>query len=252
MSDLIQRFDAVCERIAAATAASGRSEDGVQLVAVSKWHGPEMIAELAAYWNRKGTPVFGESYMQEIRDKKPGVADILLRTAPGVSPRWHFIGHIQSKKARDVIGQFDLLHSVDSLKLAQSLQKAWQSRMAGAPVGLDAAAPPPQAVLVQVNIGHEEQKSGVEPEQLEELLAAIASMPELSLQGLMCIPPLVENAEESRPFFIKLRELRDQAVRHLGMALPHLSMGMSDDFEAAVEEGATLVRIGTDIFGPRV
>lgn len=252
MSELIQRFDAICERIASATAVSGRADDAVRLVAVSKRHGAAKVAELAAYWSQKGTPVFGESYMQEARDKKPEVADLLLRSAPGVCPHWHFIGHIQSKKARDVIGQFDLLHSVDSLKLAQSLQKAWQSRVAAEPVGLEEQAPPPQAVLIQVNIGLEDQKSGVDPRELEELLAAVSSMPELSLQGLMCIPPLVENAEESRPYFIKLRELRDQAVRRLGISLPHLSMGMSDDFEAAVEEGATLVRIGTDIFGPRV
>jgi len=256
MSDLSERFDAVWARIAGAVARSGRQIDAVRLVAVSKQRAAGAVAELAVHWaGRGGRPVFGESYMQEAREKMPQVCGLLKAgIAPGrtaEAPEWHFVGHVQSKKARDIVGQFSLIHSVDSLKLAQSLCRAWQSRVAGIPAGLDEAAPGPQPVLIQVNVGREEQKSGVDPDALEPLIAGIASMPELRLQGLMCIPPLAEIGEDSRPYFVLLRELRDKMESVCGLSLPQLSMGMSDDFEAAIEEGATLVRIGTDIFGPR-
>ena len=252
MSTLIQRFDGVCERLARSVARSGRQADSVQLVAVSKWHEADAVAELAAYWAGKGTPVFGESYAQEAAAKMPGVAS----RVPGCPVHWHFIGHLQSKKAKDVAGRFDLIHSVDSLKLAQNLQKAAQPHSAGISTELCKkempAAPGSQPILVQVNIGREPQKSGVLPEELEALITSIMLLPELCLQGLMCLPPNVESPEESRPFFQELRTLRDTMERTCGLKLPHLSMGMSSDFEAAVEEGATLVRIGTDIFGPRL
>lgn len=251
MSALLERFDGICQRLEGAVKASGRAPGAVQLVAVSKNHGAAAVAELAAHWAKKGKPVFGESYMQEARDKMPGAGALLERAAPGVRPEWHFIGHVQSKKAKDIVGRFALIHSLDSLKLAEAMQKAWQSRVAGAPVGLDETRPDPQDVLVQVNVGREAQKSGVAPEALEELLNAVAAMPELRLRGLMCLPPLQDIGEHSRPYFAMLRELKERMERLCGLALPHLSMGMSDDFAAAVEEGATLVRIGTDIFGAR-
>ena len=255
MSKLTDRFDAICTRMAEAARASGRAPSSVQLVAVSKFHGADMITELALHWAEKsfeaGKPVFGESYMQEARDKMPEAASLLSGKGNRPEMSWHFVGHVQSKKAKDVIGQFDLIHSVDSLKLADALHKAWQTRVASRPVGLDEAAPPSQAVLIQVNVGREPQKSGIDPERLEELVAGIAAMPGLSLRGLMCLPPVAEIGESSRPYFIMLRELRDRVEKQTGASLPELSMGMSDDFEAAIEEGATLVRIGTDIFGPR-
>lgn len=254
MSSLSQRFDSICERIEKAAAASGRKSEEVQLVAISKFHSAELVAELARHWASHispaaNIPTFGENYMQEAREKMPAVKQLLGAQTP--APHWHFTGHVQSKKAKDVVGAFDLIHSVDSLKLASALAKAWQSRVAASPVGLHDPAPGPQAVLVQVNVGKEAQKSGVDPQELEELLAGIAAMPELSLQGLMCLPPLAEIGEASRPYFVMLRELRDAMRARSSLPLPHLSMGMSDDFEAAIEEGATLVRIGTDIFGPR-
>lgn len=273
MNPMHQRFDAICERLERATARSGRPNGAVRLVAVSKLHPASQVADLAAYWasghpdgqadGRMGGPaqgpVFGESYMQEARVKMAETARLLKRmaregTAPAgaaVDPEWHFVGHVQSKKAKDLAGRFALIHSVDSLKLASSLQKAWDGRVAGEPVGLNAPAPGPQAVLIQVNVGREPQKSGVEPEGLEALAKGLLAMPGLALKGLMCLPPLAQIGEHSRPYFAMLRELRDKLRQQLGIELPELSMGMSDDFEAAVEEGATLVRVGTDIFGPR-
>lgn len=251
MSALTQRFDVVCERIRRAVERSGRSDDAVRLVAISKWHEADAVAELAAHWSGTGEPLFGESYAQEAESKIPRVAARLAQTAPAASARWHFVGHLQSRKAKEVVGGFDLIHSVDSVKLALAMQKAWQNHAALTPVGLNDAAPGPQAVLLQVNVGREAQKSGLDPDDLEEALNKIVSIPELSVEGLMCLPPWVEDPEQSRPYFIMLRELRGRLQARCGLELPHLSMGMSSDFEAAIEEGATLVRIGTDIFGPR-
>jgi pyridoxal phosphate enzyme (YggS family) len=227
----------------------------VRLVAVSKLHGADLAAELAAHWTRvranAGPPLFGENYLQEAKEKMSDVAKRLAVTAPGLFPRWHFVGHIQSKKAKDIAGNFELVHSVDSLKVAEALQKAWRTRVAPLPAKPDQTPAGAQGVLVQVNVGRERQKSGVDPDGLEELLLGILNMPELAVRGLMCLPPLAEIGERSRPYFILLRALKEKMERLCGRFFPELSMGMSDDFEAAVEEGATLVRIGTDIFGHR-
>lgn len=249
MSTLTDHFDRVLDRLERAAIRSGRSRDAVRLVAVSKTHGADAVARLALHWSAVGRPTFGESYMQEAREKMPEVAALLAGS--GVTAEWHFVGHPQSKKAKDIVGGFSLIHSLDSLKLASALQKAWRTHAAGAPVGLHDPAPKPQGVLIQVNVGREAQKSGVDPEGLEALVNSVLSMPELDLQGLMCLPPLAEIGEHSRPYFEMLRTLRDAMEARCGVKLPHLSMGMSDDFETAVEEGATLVRIGTDIFGAR-
>lgn len=262
MSGLTERFDRLCERLDRAAARSGRKAQDLRLVAVSKTHGAEAVAELARHWAGQraadpagrlpglGRPVFGESYMQEAREKIPAVA-ALLAGKPGPAPEWHFVGHAQSKKSRDIVGVFELIHSLDSQKLALALQKAWINRVRTMPLGLHEAAPKAQAVLVQVNVGREQQKSGVDPDELEGLLNFTAAMPELQIRGLMCLPPLQEIGEHSRPYFAMLRELRDAMQARCGLNLPELSMGMSDDFEAAIEEGATLVRVGTDIFGRR-
>ncbi|MDR0339426.1 MAG: YggS family pyridoxal phosphate-dependent enzyme [Desulfovibrio sp.] len=253
MSALQDRFDAIGLRITEALARSGRERGAARLVAVSKWHPAESLAELARHWAATTGfgpgPLFGESYMQEARDKMPRVS-ALLADSP-IIPGWHFVGHVQSKKAKDIVGRFSLIHSVDSLKLAAALDRAWQSRVEDGPRGPDDAGAAPQAVLVQVNVGREAQKSGVDPEEAEALIDGIAAMPGLRLRGLMCLPPLQEIGRGSRPYFVMLREFRDGLEKRLGLPLPELSMGMSDDFEAAIEEGATLVRIGTDIFGPR-
>jgi pyridoxal phosphate enzyme (YggS family) len=236
---------------------AGRTPGSVRLVAVSKLHEASMVAELAAYWAAEtpgpfvGAPAFGENYMQEAREKIPAV-DALLPFTAAPRPEWHFIGHAQTKKAKDLAGRFALIHTVDSVKLAEALATAWRTRVAAQPVGLNDVAPAPQAVLIQVNVGREEQKSGVDPDQAKALAVAVAAMPELRLRGLMCIPPIAEIGTSSRPYFVMLRELRDSIEADCGLALPHLSMGMSDDFEAAIEEGATLIRVGTEIFGPRI
>jgi pyridoxal phosphate enzyme (YggS family) len=246
MTSITQRFDAVCERLARAAERSGRPAGSVRLVAISKMHGADRVAELARYWagaaKAAGKALFGENYVQEAVTKQAALADLL----PNVPVEWHFTGHIQSRKSRDVLGAFTLLHTLDSIKLAESLQKAWENRVTAHP---DAA---PQAVLAQVNIGREAQKSGVDPERLEDLLGAAAGMSGLRVIGLMCIPPFGEGERAARACFARLRELREKAGRACGLPLPHLSMGMSGDFEAAIEEGATLVRVGTDIFGERL
>ena len=153
--------------------------------------------------------------------------------------QWHFIGHLQRNKAKFVPGRFDLVHTVDSVRLAQMLDKK------------AAEAGVVQAILLQVSLAGEEQKAGLTPEALEETLDTVGQLPHLQLQGLMTMPPFFNDPERVRPLFRRLRELRDTAQNQLGRTLPHLSMGMSGDFEVAIAEGATLVRVGTRIFGPR-
>ena len=154
--------------------------------------------------------------------------------------RWHMIGHVQSRKASIVAGAFDLIHSLDSIRLATALEKHCAGKNAK------------QKVLIEVNVGEEPQKTGVEMKDLDGLAAdVIEKCPHLELQGLMCIPPVYNAGAAARPYFARLRELRDKLSASTGLALPHLSMGMSGDFEWAIEEGATFVRVGTDIFGPR-
>jgi pyridoxal phosphate enzyme, YggS family len=245
---LAERFAAVNDRIARALARSGRQGrasagapggacgPGLGLVAVSKTHPAPVVAALVDCWNRAdnthGNPVFGESYVQEALQKM----DDLRHLAP--APEWHFIGHIQSRKARDIAGRFSLVHSLGSEKVALALRNSL-------PQGAS------QPVLVQVNVGREEQKSGVLPEKLEETLNLLQGLPNLPVRGLMCLPPYDANPERSRPFFVALRTLAEEMRARTGLPLPLLSMGMSHDLEVAIEEGATLVRVGTDIFGVR-
>ena len=168
-----------------------------------------------------------------------------------VQPQWHFIGHIQSRKAKELPGHFSLVHSVDSVKVATGLQRGWEARVAGKPAPLHATAPRPQGVLLQVNIGREPQKSGVAPEEAEALCLAVMAFAGLHVEGLMCLPPASAEGEGARPYFRALAALREQLRQNTGLALPHLSMGMSGDFAVAIEEGATLVRVGSSIFGKR-
>lgn len=207
------------ERMASACARAGRSRGDVHLIAVSKTFPAEDIDHAIA----AGMTDIGENKVQEARDKKP----LVHATA-----RWHLIGHLQSNKAKDAVRLFDVIQTIDSMELAERIGRA-----AG-------AAGKTQDVLLQVNIGREMQKSGVDPADVATLAKGVSSIPGLRLTGLMAIPPLGE-AEEMRPYFRELRAMRD----HLG--LEQLSMGMTDDFEVAIEEGATIIRVGRAIFGSR-
>lgn len=223
---LCERYHIVRERLAEAARAAGRGVDEVELVAVSKFHDAEAIRTLIACGHR----AFGESYAQEALAKQQLLA--------GQAIDWHYVGRVQTNKAKDVAGHFCLIHAVDSLRLAEALARRLPEGAA------------PQAVLIQVNVGQEAQKAGVDAANLPQLAEQMLALPRLALRGLMCLPPAVEG-DEARPFFAALRELRDALAVRLGSPLPCLSMGMSGDFTQAVGEGSTMVRIGTDIFGPR-
>jgi PLP dependent protein len=189
----------------------------VTLVAVSKTVAPDRLEEALA----AGQTLFGESKIQEAKAKIPVVSS---------RARWHLVGHLQSNKARDAVELFELIHSVDSVKLAAELNK-WAER-----------AGKTQAILLEVNVSGEASKFGLRPEDVDAAVAQINAMPRVAVQGLMTIPPA---GKDARPFFRQLRDLRDR------LGLRELSMGMTHDFETAVEEGATMVRIGAAIFGER-
>lgn len=226
---LLGNYAAVRDKLAAACVDCGRKRDDVLLVAVSKFHPAEDIAIIAS----AGQKDFGENYVQEALAKQEALAHI-----PDL--RWHMIGHVQSRKASQVADRFALLHTVDKAKMADGLQRRLEA--------MDKKA----RVLLEVNIGDEPQKSGVAIGGLFRLASHVMeNCPRLQLDGLMCLPPVFDDGEASRPYFAKLRQLRDNLSAELGMPLPELSMGMSGDFTEAVAEGATIVRIGTDIFGPR-
>jgi len=221
----------VYERIDAAKRRAGRT-DTVTLVAVSKTQGADNVA--AAY--REGLRIFGENRVEEAGPKAAAVAALV---APSPLPQWHMIGHLQSRKAAAVLPWAALVHSVDSAKLASRLNRA---------------VPPGQQlpVLLEVNVSDEASKDGFAPEALAAAVETIVELPGLRIEGLMTMAPLVEDPEETRPVFRQLRLLRDEMARQYPAASwRHLSMGMSDDFEIAIEEGATLVRIGRAIFGAR-
>jgi pyridoxal phosphate enzyme (YggS family) len=198
----------------------------VTLLAVSKTHPPDTIEAAVEL----GITVFGENKVQEAKAKIPH--------CPGKA-RWHFIGHLQSNKARDAVELFEMIESVDSLALAIEINKRAEA------AGRDLA------ILLEVNVAGEASKFGYPPKQLLAELGEINALPRLAIHGLMAVPPWTPVAENSRPHFRKLRELNAQAEAKLGAPLPHLSMGMSGDFEVAIEEGATIVRIGTALFGER-
>lgn len=236
------RLAIVMDRLDKAASRAGRNRDEIAVVAVSKKHGPEKIQAVVEYWRKfGGNPCFGESYIQEALSKQ----DILAGLVP-VPANWHFIGHLQSNKAKMAAGRFGLIHTLDSLSLAQNLQKTLRGLRQDA-----AARAPVQPVLIQVNLGEEAQKSGIRPGELDDFVEKLQCVGLIAVQGLMCVPPYSGNGEASRAYFSALRQMRDGLERRLGKKLPHLSMGMSHDFEQAIEEGATFVRIGTDIFGPR-
>lgn len=225
MSDLSARWAEVVRRVERAAARAGRSAAEVRVVAVSK----SVSADVVAGALDAGIVDLGENRAQELRDK----ASVL-----GDRPRWHFVGHLQTNKVRLVAGIATLVHSVDRYGLGEAL-----ARRARALGGV-------QEVLVQVNVGREPVKQGVEPERARALAAALAELDGLAVGGVMTIPPLTATPAEARPFFRALAEVGADVAAAVPGAT-HLSMGMSRDFEVAVEEGATLVRVGEAIFGPR-
>jgi pyridoxal phosphate enzyme (YggS family) len=225
MNQVAKNLEEVRSRIAAAAIRAGRNPAMVKLVAVSKTVAAGRIKEA---WDA-GQQIFGENYLQEAKAK-------IAALGPG--PAWHFIGHLQSNKAKAAVELFGLIHGVDSLKLARAVEKA------------AAQMDKVQEILIQVNQAGEASKSGVNPEAAADLLREIAALPRLKVKGLMTMPPFLD-PEAVRPYFRALREFRDR-LEQLGLGpLPELSMGMSGDYEVAVEEGATLVRVGTAIFGRR-
>lgn len=229
MDELKEKILSIKDRIKKAAKASGKDYDDVRLIAVSKKKSPEMVIKAI----EAGQSLFGENYIQE------AVSKIEVVSKPEAA--WHFIGHLQKNKAKYAVRCFDLIHTVDSEALASELGKNAKK------------INKIQDILIQVRIGDEESKSGIEPEKVFELIKNISSIEHIRIKGLMTIPPPVENPEKARRFFRELRliadEIRSQNIP--GVFMDELSMGMSDDFEIAVSEGATLVRVGTAIFGER-
>ena len=226
MTTISDRLGRVQQRIAAAARAAGRDPATVSLLAVSKTWGLDAVREAAA----AGQRVFGENYVQE------GVDKVKALRAMGLE--WHFIGPLQSNKTRPVANAFDWVHSIDRLKIAERLAEQRAAHLA------------PLKVCIQVNVSAEDSKSGVAPEQLGALAHAVAALPRLQLRGLMCIPEPSADAAVLRARFAVLRELQAGLVAD-GLVLDTLSMGMSQDIELAVAEGATIVRVGSAIFGER-
>jgi hypothetical protein len=219
-------FAAIQQRIQAACSRAGREAQSVMLLAVSKTKPAEIIEEAV----RCGQIFFGENKVKEAKAKIP--------LSPGKA-RWQFIGHLQSNKARDAVELFEMIQGVDSLDLAREISKRCEQASKNMPI------------LLEVNVAGESSKFGYQPERLLAELKELNSLPRITVQGLMTIPPFTTDAEKARPHFRHLRELKAQCEAVLGLPLPHLSMGMSGDFETAIEEGATIVRVGTALFGPR-
>ena len=227
MKELSEILEEVRGRIAAAAKRAGRDPSEVEIIAVTKTHGEDVVREA----RDAGLRIVGENKVQEAAWKKAAAVG-------GMD--WHLIGHLQSNKVRPALEIFDFIHSVDSVKLADRLNLI-----------ADAIGAQPH-ILLEVNVSGEKSKNGMKPEEVAPTVAHICrDCPRVTVEGLMTMAPLSENPEDSRPYFRKLRELRDATEAALGVKLPRLSMGMSGDYEVAVEEGATWVRLGTVLFGER-
>ncbi len=224
---IAERIVAVRQRIAKAAGRSGRDPNAVRLVVVGKTWPAARVAEAV----RAGATDLGENRVQEAAAKKPGVPPA----------RWHLIGPLQSNKARLALETFDVIQTIDRIRIVERLGRLlaehWPQRRL--------------PVLLEINTGAEPQKAGVAPEEAEPLARTVLACPHLELEGLMTVPPFAADPEAARPFFRRLAALREQLQEALGTELSELSMGMSHDFEVAIEEGATMVRVGTAIFGPR-
>jgi pyridoxal phosphate enzyme (YggS family) len=226
MSSVLENLESVREKIAASADHAGRSSSEIELVAVSKTHPAEIIREAV----EAGQELFGENRVQEALAKIP-----LL---PG-KLRWHVIGHLQSNKIRKALPHFELIHGVDSLDLARDIDR----------IAAEEGVFP--RILLEVNVSGEGSKHGFEPEVLERHLEELLALPRLQIEGFMTMAPLAPEAEASRPHFRSLRVLRDRLAQQAGISFPTLSMGMSGDYAVGIEEGATLVRVGSAIFGRR-
>jgi len=226
MVSIAENLERVREQITQAAAKAGRPVTEIELVAITKKHPAEKVREAV----EAGHTLFGESRVQEARAKIPELPSNL---------RWHFVGHLQKNKIRHALPLFELFHGVDSLALAQEVDR----------IAADEGEHP--RVLLEVNVAGEGSKFGFKAETLRAEIGSLLALPRLSIEGLMCIPPLTEEAEASRRFFVQLREMRNSLEKEFDVKFPHLSMGMTQDFWIAVEEGATLVRVGTAIFGER-
>jgi PLP dependent protein len=226
MASVAENVENVRERIAQAVTNAGRTAGDIELVAITKTHPAEKVREAI----EAGQTLFGESRVQEARAKIPELPS---------NVRWHFVGHLQKNKIRHALPLFELFHSVDSLALAQEMNR----------IAADEGMHP--RVLLGVNVAGEGSKFGFAPERLRAEIESLLALQRLSILGLMTIPPLADKAEPSRRYFVQLRELRDRLQMEFHVDLPQLSMGMTQDFPIAVEEGATLVRVGTAIFGER-
>jgi PLP dependent protein len=223
---LAENLDSIQQRIRAACDRAARAPESVTLLAVTKGQSPDAVSEAG----RLGLTHFGENKIQEAKAKIPLCSGKL---------RWHFIGHLQTNKCRDAVELFEMIQSVDSLHVAQEISK--RAELAGKTM----------PILLEVNLAGEASKFGYRPETLLAELNQINALPRLEVHGLMTVPPWTSNAENVRPVFRQLRLLKERAEQVLGAPLPQLSMGMSGDFEVAIEEGATIVRVGTALFGPR-
>lgn len=228
---LAARLTAVRERIAAAAHVCGRKAEEVKLIAISKTHPASVIRTLIEL----GASDLGENRVQEAEEKIPEIGREYVR--------WHLVGHLQANKARRAVNLFEVVHSLDSLDLARRLDRLCAEE------GREKLP-----VLIQVDLAHEETKSGIDESELTHMVEGLQSLAHLDLIGLMTLPPFFDDTEQSRPFFRRLRELKDELESRgaFGGRKGELSMGMTHDFEVAIQEGATMVRIGTAIFGERV
>lgn len=227
--DLKSNIECVKKRIEEAALRVGRQPEDIELVAVSK----RVPAEKVTQALELGLDTFGENYAQELRDKKQ-----IVEETSGKKANWHFIGSLQKNKVKYVVGNVELIHSLDSLSVSEEINKK------AGKLGER------QAVLIEVNTGGEDSKGGIEPDKVRAFLKEIEKLANIRIKGLMTMPPYFDDPEMARPYFRELRELRDKLSPDHA-ELTELSMGMSGDFEVAIEEGATLVRVGTSIFGPR-
>jgi PLP dependent protein len=228
MADVATNYRIILERIGEAAAKAGRRAEEVRLLGAAKSQSIDAVrAAIAA-----GIRLIGENYVQEAQHKKDHTRGAV---------EWHMIGHLQRNKAKAAVAIFDMIQSLDSIALARALDKEGQKR--GVPV----------RALLEVNLGGETSKSGLAESKVEELVRAAMDLPNLRIEGLMAVPPFCENPMNARPYFKRLRELRDELREAVGnVDLQELSMGMTHDYNVAVEEGATIVRIGTALFGPRL
>ena len=226
VASIAENLERVYEQIAQAASKVGHAAHEIELVAITKTHPAEKVREAI----EAGQTLFGESRVQEARAKIPELPSNL---------HWHFVGHLQKNKIRHALPLFEMIHSVDSLALAQEVDRIADE---------DGMHP---RILLEVNVSGEGSKFGFKPEGVRAKMESLLALPRLSIEGLMTIPPLLPEAEDSRKFFAQLRRLRDALEKEFDVRLPHLSMGMTNDFATAVEEGATLVRVGTAIFGER-